>query len=159
MLCQSLLPPDLCCGHIVGSEWENHCYRLKTIAHSVIFIRSFIHSFIHSSYFYSASSSPLLLRGAPTTAQILCRSFTLKRHRQVRVKDLPKVLTWWQERDSNPRPFGRKAMNLPMSHHTPTFLSFPVLSHLSFDKFQYLLIVVCVFLLQSALFPFCLFKD
>jgi len=34
---------------------------------------------IHSFYFYY-SSSPLLLRGAPDTAQILCQSFTLKRH-------------------------------------------------------------------------------
>ena len=29
-----------------------------------------IHSFIHSGYFYSASSSPLLLIGAPDTARI-----------------------------------------------------------------------------------------
>ena len=33
---------------------------------------------IHSGYFYSASSSPLLLRGAPDTV-----SFTPKRHRQL----------------------------------------------------------------------------
>src|SRR6218665_2015961 len=26
---------------------------------------------------------------------------------------------WQPERDSNPRPFGRKALNLPMSHHVP----------------------------------------
>jgi len=31
--------------------------------------------FTHSGYFYSASTSPLLLRGAPATARILCRSF------------------------------------------------------------------------------------
>jgi len=29
---------------------------------------------IHSGYFYSASSSPLLLRTLPTTAFILCQS-------------------------------------------------------------------------------------
>ena len=52
---------------------------------------SFIHSFIHSDHFYSATWSPLLLRSAPDTARILCRSFTLKRHRQLWVKDLPKV--------------------------------------------------------------------
>src|SRR6218665_2341485 len=45
------------------------------------------------------------------------RSFTPKIHRQQRVKDLLKVPTWWLERDSNPRPFGRKATNLLMSHH------------------------------------------
>src|SRR6218665_390869 len=54
---------------------------------------------------------------APDTAQILCRSLTPKRHRQLRVKDLPTIPTRRLERDSNPRPFGRKATNLPMSHH------------------------------------------
>src|SRR6218665_1269437 len=52
------------------------------------------YSFIYSGYFYSASSSPLLLRGAPHTAWIPHRSFTPKRHRQLRVKDLPKIPTW-----------------------------------------------------------------
>src|SRR6218665_1469625 len=75
-----------------------------------------VHSIIHSGYFYSASPSPLLLRGTPDTAQIPCRSFTPKRHRQLRVKDLPKVPTWPLERDSNPQPFGPKATILPMSH-------------------------------------------
>src|SRR6218665_794279 len=72
---------------------------------------------------FSASSSPLLglLRKAPDIAQILCRSFTPKRHRQLRVKDLPKVLTWRIEWDSNPRPYGRKALTLPMRHHIPQF--------------------------------------
>ena len=46
---------------------------------------------IHSGYLYSASSSPLLFRGAPDTARTLCRSFTPKHHRQLRVKDLPYV--------------------------------------------------------------------
>jgi len=59
-----------------------------------------IHSFIHSGHFYIASSSPLLLRNAPDTAWILCRSFTPKRHRQLWVKDLPKVSTWRLERES-----------------------------------------------------------
>src|SRR6218665_2262177 len=58
--------------------------------------------FIQSGYFYSASSSPLLLRGAPDTARILCRSFTLKRHRQLRVKTLPKVPTWRLKWDFEP---------------------------------------------------------
>src|SRR6218665_1625045 len=63
------------------------------------------------------SSSPLLLRGALDTARILCRSFTPKRNRQLRVKDLPEIPTWWLERDLNLQPFGRKAPNLPVSHH------------------------------------------
>ena len=71
----------------------------------------FIHA-IHSGYFYSASSSPILLKGAPDTARILCWNFTPKRHRQLRVKDLYKVPTWRMERDLNLRPFGRKAPNL-----------------------------------------------
>src|SRR6218665_1920045 len=75
--------------------------------------------FIHSRYFFSASSSPLLLSGAPHTARVLCWSFTPKHHRQLRVKDLPKVPTWRPERDSNQRAFGQKATNLAMSHHAP----------------------------------------
>src|SRR6218665_2690922 len=82
-------------------------------------------TYIHSGYFYSASSSPVLtvLRGAPDTAWILCWSFTLKRHRQLRVKDLPNVPACRPERESNPRPFGRKSANLPMTHHAPRFLA------------------------------------
>jgi len=38
---------------------------------------------IHSGYFYSASSSPLLLRGAPDRARILCRRYTPMRHTQL----------------------------------------------------------------------------
>ena len=46
-----------------------------------------------------------------------CWSFTRKRYRQLRVRDLPKVHMRRQERNSNPRPFGRKASNIPTSHH------------------------------------------
>src|SRR6218665_1473670 len=74
---------------------------------------------IHSGYFYSASSRPLLIRGFSDTSRILCRSFTPKSHRQLRVKDLPKAPTWRLERDLNPRPFRRKATNLSMSNHAP----------------------------------------
>ena len=63
--------------------------------------------------------SPLLLRGAPDTARILCRSFTPKRLRQLQVKDLSKVSALRLERDSNPRPLGRRALYLPMSHKAP----------------------------------------
>jgi len=82
-----------------------------------------LHPFFHSGNFYSASSSPLLLRGASNTAKILCRSFTLKRHRQPSVKDLPKVPTWRLERDSKTWPFGRRATNLPMSHQAPQIIA------------------------------------
>src|SRR6218665_2652426 len=77
-----------------------------------------VHSFIHSGYFYSSSSSPLLLRGAPDTARITCRIAT----------DYCKFPAWRLEEDSNPRPFGRKTTNLPMSHHAQ--LAPPFLLHL-----------------------------
>jgi len=69
---------------------------------------SSIHSFIHSDHFYSASSSPFLLRSTPDTARILCWSFTPKRHRQQWAKDLPKVPTLRLVRESNPRLSGWK---------------------------------------------------
>src|SRR6218665_2446967 len=75
--------------------------------------------FIYSGYFCSTSSSQLLLRGAPNTAWILCQSFMPKRHRQLQVKNLPRVPRWRLEWDSNPQPFSRIASNLPMSHHAP----------------------------------------
>src|SRR6218665_253830 len=95
------------------TEAERDCHRFSGI----------FHSFIHSGYFYSALSSPLLLRSAPDTARILCRGFTLKRHRQQRVKDLLKVPTWWLDRDLNPRLSGREASTLPKRHHIPLYRS------------------------------------
>ena len=84
-----------------------------------------LNSFIHSDYFYIASSSPLLLRGAPDTSQILRRNFTPKRHRKLWAKDLAKVPTWRLKLESNPWPFGRRALTLPMRHTCPTtFISF-----------------------------------
>src|SRR6218665_2503878 len=82
-------------------------------------VHSFIHSFIQAIY---SAYSPLLLRSAPNTARILCRSFTQKRHGQLRVKDFPKVPAWRLERNSNPRPFERKASNLLKSHHASQLL-------------------------------------
>src|SRR6218665_2611187 len=72
-----------------------------------------VNSFVDSGYFYSASSSPLLLRGAPDTARIMCRSFTPKRHRQLRVKDLSKAPTRRLERDSTLRTKGDESTNEP----------------------------------------------
>src|SRR6218665_575625 len=65
---------------------------------------SFIHSFIHSGHFYSAPSSPLLLSGAPDYSTDTVSEFHAEAHRQLQVKDLPKVPTWRLERESNPRP-------------------------------------------------------
>ena len=64
--------------------------------------------FIHSGHFYSAPSSPLglLLRGAPDYSTDTVLEFDAEAHRQLQVKDLPKVPTWRLERESNPRPSG-----------------------------------------------------
>jgi len=75
--------------------------------------------FIHPGYLYSTFSSPLLLRSTHDKARIPSQSFKPKHHRQLRMKDLPKIPMWQLERNSNPWPFGRKALNLPMSHHAP----------------------------------------
>ena len=64
------------------------------------------HSFIHSGYSYSAPSSPLLLRGAPDYSTDTVSKFHVEAHRQLQVKDLPKVPTWRLEQESNPRPSG-----------------------------------------------------
>src|SRR6218665_1040074 len=79
-------------GNVMAGDVREETFKVSDFQR-VLFI--FIHSFIHSGYFYSASSSPLLL-------QILCRSLTPKHHRQLRVKNLPRVPTWRLERDSNP---------------------------------------------------------
>src|SRR6218665_2192173 len=84
------------------------------------FIHSFIHSFIYSGYFYSASSSSLLLRGAADRARILCRNFTPKRHRQLLVKDLPKVPTMAAKTRGEPmtlRTKGVDSTNAPPMPH------------------------------------------
>ena len=45
-------------------------------------------SFIHSSHFYSAPSSPLLLRGAPDYSTDTVSEFHAEAHRQLQVKGL-----------------------------------------------------------------------
>jgi len=94
-----------------GEQWPEEGEDLHLTASD-----KFINSFINSGYFYSVSWSPLLLRGALGTARILYRSFTRKRHRQLRVKDFPKVPTWRLERDSNPRPSGRQVSTTNASY-------------------------------------------
>src|SRR6218665_876349 len=51
-----------------------------------------MHSFIHSGHFYSAPSSPLLLRGAPDYSTDPVSEFHVEAHRQLQVKDLPRSL-------------------------------------------------------------------
>src|SRR6218665_2074185 len=78
-----------------------------------------IHSFIHSGHFYSAPSSLLLHGGAPDYSTDTVSEFHAEAHGQLQVKDLPKVLTWRLERESNPRPSGWKSSTQPRRHHVP----------------------------------------
>src|SRR6218665_4213842 len=69
-------------GHRRGIACLQYRDRLVVSGSSDNTVRSveFMLKFIHSIYFYSAFSSPLLLRSTPDTAWILCRSFTQKSH-------------------------------------------------------------------------------
>ena len=77
-------------------------------------------SFIHSGYFYRTSFTTWRCSRLQ-----LCHCVgvnTPKCYRQLWVKDLPKVPMWRLEWDSNLRPSGHKASNLPLSHHAPLML-------------------------------------
>src|SRR6218665_2046327 len=91
-----------------GADYS-HQYRLQPIPVIIGPITSITDVsilFIHSGHFYSAPSSPLLLRGAPDYSTDTASEFHAEVHRQPQVKDLPKVPTWRLERKSNPRPSG-----------------------------------------------------
>src|SRR6218665_1253829 len=114
--------------------------------------QSFINSIIYSFHCYSASSSPLLRKSAPDTAQILCRSFTPKRAGNCELRTCRKVTTWRLERNSNPRPFGRKASTLLMRHHVPqtnivniVSLCSALLDRQNPDRVPFLLIILTSF--------------
>src|SRR6218665_3841448 len=91
-------------GHI-GEFMQDTLHR-RPVCQRILYRVSTIHSFIHSGHFYSAPSSPLLLRGAPDYSTDTVSEFHAEAHRQLQVKDLPKVPTWRLERESNPRPSG-----------------------------------------------------
>src|SRR6218665_2896882 len=61
-------------------------------------------------------------------------------HRQLWVSNLSKVATQWREVDSNPRPFGCKAQNLPLHHgvpriiHTLSYIDLKVLSSVGLSR-------------------------
>ena len=79
------------------------------------YLKYYIRAFIHSRYFYSASSNPLLLRGAPShsiyTVLELTRQSTTE---NCEWRTCPRSLPMWQlEWHLNRQPFGRKAPNLP----------------------------------------------
>ena len=109
---------------VEGRSWFLHvaqrtpCSFLCMLQFSRMFILWLMALFIHSfGHFYSAPSSPLLLRGAPDYSTDTVSEFHLEAHRQLQVKDLPMVPTWWLERESNPRPSGWKSSSQPRRHH------------------------------------------
>ena len=53
--------------------------------------QGFFHSFIQSGHFYSALSSPLPLRRAPDYSTDTVSEIHAEAHRQLQVKNLPKV--------------------------------------------------------------------
>src|SRR6218665_1506183 len=68
--------------------WLGHITRMENGRLSILTL--FIHSFINSGNFYSASSSPHLLRGAPDyITRILYRSFKPKRTGNCRLRTCP----------------------------------------------------------------------
>ena len=96
---------------------------MKPISKTCETITSIINdSFIHSGHFYSAPSSPLLLGGTPDYTTDTVSEFHAETHRQLQVKDLPKVPTWQLERESNPRPSRWKSSSQPRHHHIPHML-------------------------------------
>ena len=84
-----------------------------------VYTVALVHSFIHSGHFYTAPSSPLLLRGTPDYSTDTVSEFHAEAHRQLQVKDLPKVPTWRVELESNPRPSGWKSSSQPRHHLVP----------------------------------------
>ena len=73
-----------------------------------------------SGHFYSASLSPLLLRGAPDYSTDTVSEFHAEAHRQLQVKDLPKVPTWRLERGSNTTPLRLKVIVSTKAPPRPT---------------------------------------
>src|SRR6218665_2171096 len=68
----------------MNSEQHKTINSLQPIA-IMINVYAFIHLFIHSGHFYSAPSSPLLLRGAPDYSTDTVSEFHAEAHRQLQV--------------------------------------------------------------------------
>src|SRR6218665_3874884 len=94
---------------------------IPSTSHIKIFRKLHLQKFIQS-FIPNISILPLQVHyyseALPTTAIDTMSEFcTPKRYRQLQ-NNLPKVPTWRLERDSNPRYSDRKALSLPMRHHT-----------------------------------------
>src|SRR6218665_651415 len=93
-----------------------------SLIHCIFILSEDTIQFIHSGYFYSASSNPLLLRGAPdysivTVSELKHRSATETVSEGL--SQSPYVVAGVGFKISNLRPSGCKAPNLPLSHHAP----------------------------------------
>src|SRR6218665_2487693 len=80
-----------------------------------------VHSFIHSFYFYGASSSPLLLRGAPDSARIglSVPELHAEAPQAIVSKGLARCPYVAARAGGEPMIFGRKASTLPKHYHAP----------------------------------------
>src|SRR6218665_1501612 len=85
-------------------------------------------SFIHYGHFYSAPSSPLLLRGAPDYSTDTVSELHADAQRQLQVKDLPKVPIMVARAGVEPTTLRLKAIDStkappcptqPRRHHVP----------------------------------------
>jgi len=107
-------------------SWSLLISRWNKFKTSLIMIHYYDHSFI-----LDISIAPLQVHyyseALLTLQHRYCvRVNTPKRYRQLWVKELPRVPTWQLEWASNLRPLGRKAPNLPMSHPTPPWRTYPI---------------------------------
>ena len=108
-------------------------------------IQQLMHEASFHSFIQSISIVPLQVHyyseALPTQHGYCAGVLTLRRHRQLLVKDLPKVCTWQLERDTSPRPSGWKVSTQPMRHHVPCIWTFqcPIVckSHMWFPLLYY----------------------
>ena len=80
-----------------------------------------IHSFIHSGYFYSASSSPLLLRGAPNYSIDTVSEFHAEAPQATASEGLAQGAYVAARTGFELATLRIKAPNLPIGHHAPNF--------------------------------------
>ena len=108
------LPPSVTLCHtsrtVREEDWCKYKCSLHVLHSDIITFIPDISIALLSVHYYSEA--------LPITALIGLLYHTPERYRQLRVKDLPKVLTWRLVRYSNLRPSGRKAPNLPLSLHS-----------------------------------------
>ena len=100
----------------IQNEWYiTHNSSLCTITHFESF-----HSFVHSAISIAPLQVLYYSEGrTPDYSTDTVSEFHAEAHRQLQVKDLPKVPTRRLERESNPRPSGWNSLSQPRHHHVP----------------------------------------